>query len=184
MIVDNSLSFNTNWQTPQAITTVTVDSTTVIDITGAGSGNAPTMINGYNQANTAIGVDIGQGDGMAIPYVVCCVTTAFVSAGAATLQIVLQGAPDNGSYSPGTWTTYFTSTVFTTAQLAAGQMLFFQVPPRPLSGQPGTALPRFYKLSYTVASATFSAGKFNSGILLNPPNGLVSTLYNSNFQSV
>lgn len=184
MITDNSLSFNTNWQTPQAITTVTVDSASVIDVTGAGSGNAPTMIGGYPATNTAIGVDIGQGDGMAIPWVVVTVNTTFVSAGNATLQVFLQAAPDNGSYSPGTWTTLYESAVFTTAQLTTAETLMFQVPPRALTGQPGEALPRFYKLSYTVASATFSAGKVNAGIVLNPPNGLVNTLYPSNFIAV
>lgn len=184
MITDNKLSFNTNWSSPQSITTVTVDSTTVIDVTGAGSGNSPAMIGGYPSTNTNIGVDIGQGDGMAIPHVVIIVSTAFVSAGAATLQFVLQAAPDNGSYSPGTWTTLYISRVFTTAQLTAGQMLMFPCPPRAIGGQPGEAIPRFYKLSYTVASATFSAGAVNAGILLNPPNNLVSTLYNSNFLAV
>jgi len=185
MITDNSLSFNTSWATAQSIT-ATADSSTVIDITGAGSGNAPAMINGTGATgNTAIGVDIGQGDGMAIPYVVMSVNTAFVSAGNATLQVFLQAAPDNGSFSPGTWTTLYESGIFTTTNLAtAGQTLMFQVPPRALSGQPGEALPRFYKLSYTVASSTFSAGKVVAGIVINPPAYLVQTLYPSNFTSV
>ncbi len=49
MFVDNTLSFNTNWSTTQTITT-TADSASVIDITGAGSGNAPAMINGFPAA--------------------------------------------------------------------------------------------------------------------------------------
>lgn len=183
MIVDNSLSFNTNWQTPQSLTS-TVDSSSVVDVTGAGSGNAPSMIGGYPATNTSIGTDIGQGDGIAIPWVVMTINTTFVSAGAATLQVFLQAAPDNGSYSPGTWTTLYESAIFTTAQLTTNQTLMFQVPPRALTGQPGEALPRFYKLSYTVASSTFSAGKVVAGILLNPPNGLVNTLYPNNFQSL
>ena len=186
MYVDNSLSFNTNWTTTQAITS-TVDSSTVIDVTGAGSGNQPTMSNGINSTgypNNAIGFDIGQGDGIAIPWVVMTINTTFVSAGNATLQVFLQAAPDNGSYSPGTWTTLYESGVFTTAQLTTAETLMFQVPPRAITGQPGEALPRFYKLSYTVASSTFSAGKVVSGIVLNPPNGLVNTLYPSNFVSV
>lgn len=182
MFVDNSLSFNTSWQAPQAIT-ASAASTTVVDITGAGSGNAPAMIGGYPATNNAIGVDIGQGDGMAIPYVVMNVTTAFVTANGGVLTIALQAAPDNGSYSPGTYTTLFQSLAFTAAQLAQGQTLMFQVPPRALSGQPGEALPRFYRLNYTVGTGVFSAGAVNAGIVLNPPNGLVSTLYPNNYVS-
>lgn len=183
MITDNGLTFNTSWSSSQTITS-SVTSTTVVDITGAGVGTAPSMINGPGAANTAVGVDIGQGDGMAIPYVYVTVKTAFVSAGGALMTVTLQAAPDNGSYSEGTYTTLYTSVAFTAAQLAAGQTLMFQVPPRALTGQPGEALPRFYRLSYTVSSSTFSAGAVNAGIVLNPPNGLVNTQYNSNFTAV
>ena len=190
MITDNGLTFNSSWSSSQTITS-TVASTSVVDITGAGSGNVPNMIGGWNPSETSgtassayLGADIGQGDGIAIPYVAMFVSQAFVSAGGATFQVSLLAAPDNGSGSPGTYTQLYQSLAFSSASLTAGQTLLFQVPPRAISGQPGEALPRFYKLSYTVASSTFSAGTVNAGIVLNPPNGLVNTLYNNNFVSV
>lgn len=182
MFADNSLTFNTSWTSSQTITS-SVTSTSIVDITGAGSGNAPSMI-GAGGLNTAMGVDIGQGDGMAIPYVYMDVVTAFVSAGGALMTVSLQAAPDNGSYSPGTYTTLYTSVAFTAANLSAAQNLIFQVPPRAIMGQPGEALPRFYRLSYTVTSSTFSAGAVNAGIMLNPPAGLTNTLYGSNITAL
>lgn len=180
MFVDTSLAF-ASYTTPVAIT-ATKDSS-VVDLTGAGVGNAPAMIGG-DGANTAIGFDIGQGDGMAIPYLYLTVTTAFVSAANAQMTVTLSGAPDSGTYTEGTYTAYYVSPTFSAATLIAKQQLIVPVPPRPLSGQPGTALPRFYKLTYTVSSSTFSAGAVSAGLVINPPAGLVNTLYPSNFTAV
>lgn len=181
MFLDNSLSFNTNVASVQAVT-ATAASTTVIDITGAGVGVAPAMINGYPQTNTSIGVDYGVGDGMAIPYVVIVITATTTVTG--TLTIALQAAPDNGSYSPSTYTTLFTSNALTGAtQLYVGSVLYFQVPPTLASM--GEALPRFYRLNYTVGS-TISLS-LNAFMTLNPPSfagvkaGILGGQYNSNF---
>ena len=185
MFLDSALCFGTNLTTPQNVT-ATADSVSIIDVTGAGSGNAPAMINGYGQANTAIGVDYGVGDGMAIPYVVVVITAVTTVTG--TLVITLSAAPDNGSYSPGTYTVIFTSTGLTgSTVLYVGSVLYFQVPPT-LAAM-GEALPRFYKLTYTVASGSISL-KANSFMTLNPPSfagtkaGLLGGQYNSNFISV
>jgi hypothetical protein len=184
MFGDNSLSFNTNLSSTQAIT-ATAASTTVIDVTGAGAGNAPNQINGYGQANTAIGVDYGTGDGMATPYVVVLVTAVTTVTG--TLTIALQAAPDNGSYSAGTYTSIFTSAALTGAtQLYAGAVLYFQVPPT-LAAM-GEALPRFYRLNYTVGSSISLS--VNAFMTLNAPSfagtkaGLLGGQYNSNFVAV
>lgn len=176
MFTDISIQFSS----AQAIT-VTANATNLYDVTGAGSGTAPTMIGGNAGV---IGMDIGAGEGVAVPYLVMVVTTAFVSAGGATMQVTLQSAPDNGSNVAGTYTVLYTSAVFTVANLALGETLVVPVPPRPLSGQPGTALPRFYQVVYTVATSTFSAGKVTTGLLLNPPTSLTGTLYPNNYISV
>lgn len=181
MFVDTSLAFS-SYSTPQAITS-TADSNLIVDVTGAGSTNAPSMI-GSGGLLTALGVDIGQGDGMAIPYVYLTVTTAFTAGATPTLQVSLKAAPDNGSYSPGTYTTIYTGPAYTGTQLVAGLQIIFPVPPRALSGAPGEAIPRFYKLTYTVASGPFGAGAIAGGIVLNPPAGLVNTQYGSNFTAV
>ena len=46
MFLDNTLSFNTTIGTVQTVT-ATADSQVVLDVTGAGSGKAPAMINGF-----------------------------------------------------------------------------------------------------------------------------------------
>lgn len=174
MFTDNTLSFNTNWQTTQAITT-TANSATVVDLTGAGSGNAPAMIGSFPAVNTAMGYDIGFGDGVAYPYLVINVVTAG-GANSNTLTISLQSAPDNGSYSPGTWTTCLQSEAILDSTLTAGLTLIFPVPPRGV----GAALPRFYRLIYT-ASATLTPLAVSAGILLNPPSQLMAGAYSANY---
>lgn len=185
MFADNSLTFNTNLTSTQTVT-ATADSTSIIDVTGAGSGNAPAMINGFPATNTAIGVDYGVGDGMAVPYVVVIVTAVTTVTG--TLNVTLAAAPDNGSYSPGTYTNIFVSGPLTgTTQLYAGAVLYFPVPPT--TAAMGEALPRFYKLIYTVVSGSISI-KTNSFITLNPPSfagtkaGLLGGQYANNFIAV
>ena len=164
----------------QAITS-TAASTSIYDVTGAGSGNAPNMIGGITSTGAAlIGFDIGDGDGFAIPEVHCNVTTAFVSGGGATLQILLQAAPDNGSNAPGTYVTIFESAVLTVAQLTAGARVQFQIPEVPPTTF-GEAQPRFYRLDYVVGTSTFSAGNLSANIVLNPSNGTKLGNYPSNF---
>lgn len=183
MMLDGKLTFNTTFGTADAIgASGSGNFPTVIDLTGVGSGNAPTMIGGYPATNTAIGADIGQGDGMAIPYLYVVVTVTFTTL--TSLVLLLEAAPDGGSYSPGAYTTIFQSEAIPVASLTAGAYFQVQVPPRALSGQPGEALPRFYRLAYTVNGSEAGAGSMLAGFTINPFNGLVNTLYPENFQSV
>lgn len=176
MFVDNALSFNGGWATPQAIT-VTADSSSIVDITGAGSGNAPTMIGGYPASNTSIGADWGAGEGVSVPYVYITVTTAGTTSN--TLTVSLNAAPDNGSYSPGTYTQLYASTAFTGSTLVKGAVLLFPVPPRLQTTAYGEVLPRFYKLTYTCSgSLTVSVA---AGMVINPPTSLTALQYQNNF---
>jgi hypothetical protein len=164
----------------QAITS-TAASTNIYDVTGAGSGNAPNMIGGVTSSgNALIGFDIGAGDGIAIPEVFVDVTTAFTTGDAATLTISLQAAPDNGSNAPGTYVTLSSTAVLTAAQLTANASFQFQVPPVPKTTF-GQAMPRFYRLNYTVGTGTFSAGALNANIVLNPSQATKIQNYPSNF---
>lgn len=179
--MDNTLSFNTSWTSSQAVS-ATAASTTIVDITGAGSGNAPAMINGFPASNTAIGEDYGAGDGVAIPYLYLTVVTAGTGAGTCTIQI--QAAPDNGSYSPDTYYTIYQSAAFVGTTLKKGTVILVPLPPVPnnadnTSGGIDDKLPRFYRLNYVVAS-TFTC-TFNAGLMLNPPSSLLSIQYNNNF---
>lgn len=176
MFLDNSLCFNGSWATPTAAITGTVDGTTVLDITGAGSGNAPAMINGFPATNTAIGEDWGAGDGLAFPYIYVAVNTT--GTGSGTVTISVSAAPDNGSYGQGSYTQLYASNALVGTNLIAGRYLIVPLPPTEYSF--GEALPRFYKITYTV-SGTVGAVKFNSGIVLNPQESLLSGQYANNF---
>lgn len=179
MFLDNSLSFGAGWSTPTAAITATVDGTNIVDVTGAGSGNAPAMINGFPSSNTAIGYDIGAGDGEVRPVLYVTVTTT--GTGSGTVVFSVSAAPDDGSYGQGTYTQLYQSKTFVGTTLVAGRYL---VAPIPLTLWPfGEALPRFYKITYTV-SGTVGAVKFLSGIVLNPQSSTLSGQYNNNFLAV
>jgi len=176
MFVDNSLAFS-SWSTGQQVTTTAAS--TVVDLTGAGTGNAPAMINGFPATNTAIGYDIGAGDGEAIPYLFLAVKAKGTNSG--TITIALQAAPDNGSYSPGSYTTLYTTPAITANTLVAGNYLLVPIPPT-LFNFPSEALPRFYRLNYTVVGTVDLT--FSAGIVLNPPSTLLLGKYNNNFAVV
>lgn len=178
MFLDNSLSFNGGWNTPSAAITATVDGTTIYDVTGAGSGNAPAMINGFPSLNTAIGEDVGAGDGLFVPYFAVIVNTT--GTGTGTVTFSLSAAPDNGSYSPGTYYTLLSSDAYVGTNLVAGTVLLFAVPPIPEGLGTPKALPRFYKSTYTV-SGTVGALKVVSGLVTNPATLLLAGRYNNNF---
>jgi len=177
MFMDAKLTFNSAFGTPQAIS-ATADSAGIIDITGAGSGNAPAMINGFPATNTSIGEDYGAGDGVAIPHVYVNVTTA--GTGAGTVAISVAAAPDNGSYGQGTYTTLVSTPGLVGTTLVLGSIIDIQLPP--IRYTLGEALPRFYKLIYTVTgSATVSV---LANLVLNPQQSLESGLYSNNYIAV
>lgn len=158
----------------QAITT-TAASTNVFDVTGAGSGNAPTMT-GAQGLNTKLGSDMGVGQSNAQPGVWFIVTTA--GTGAGTISFGIQAAPDNGSYSPGTYTVLTTSQAFVGTALTLGLNFWLPIPPVPSNY---SGLPRFYEAEYTVAStATVSIDAF---LMMNPPDVKSVQEYGNNLQS-
>lgn len=173
MFLDGKLTFNTSIGTAQAITT-TADSS-IIDVTGAGVGNAPAMINGFPATNTAIGSDYGAGDGIAIPHVYISITA--VGSSANTLTVALKAAPDSGTYTEGAYTTLWTTRAIAENTLAVGDILDIQVPP--IQYTIGEKLPRFYKLTYTASAAvTISVLAY---LALNPQQSLLNGQYNNNY---
>ena len=169
---DNSLLLSNAQSLVGAATTVI--STNTYDITGAGSGNAPSMVWG---TTTFAAADVMVGRTM---YAYFTVTTAFSATTALTVRI--QAAPPATGNVPGTWRTIYQSQAFTGAtDLAVAQQLVVPVPPVAMIGD---YLPRFYRFTYNnTSAATFSAGAFTAGILLDAPTGMVSTLYPNNFVS-
>lgn len=153
----------------------TVISTTTYDITGAGSGNAPSMIWG---TSTFLQADVMVGRPM---YIYATVTTAF-SAGASTLSVIVEAAPPATGNVPGTWVTLYQSAAFTGTQLTATAQIVAPIPPLALI-KAAENMPRFYRFRYAGSTATFSAGSLTAGILLDTPTGMVSTLYPNNYAS-
>lgn len=157
--------------------TATAASTNLYDVTGAGAGNAPAMT-GANGVNTAIGIDVGAGlGGVAQPQVLVTISATTTVTG--TLTIALQGAPDNGSYSPGTYYTLDATAALTGAtQLFAGTQLVLDFNPVPQ----GFALPRFYRLNYTVTGSISLV--LSANITTGAPTSRVITQYGSNFPTL
>src|SRR5438445_217254 len=143
MILDSLLMFSTP-ASPQAIT-VTAASTNIIDLLNPR--------------------DLGIGDDPALKLAIF-VTTAFTAAGAATLVVQFQGAPDNGSGAPGAYVTYAESRAYALADLAVGKKLLpIDVPHRDPSLV--VTFPRFYQLNYVVATGPMTAGAIVAGIVID-----------------
>ncbi len=175
MMLDAQLTFNSTFGTATGISSTGTG--TVIDLTGAGSGNLPTrMIGGVNggtlSSNTAIGADIGYGDGEAIPYLYIISTAA--GTGAGTVTFYLESAPDNGSGSPGTYTKLWTGASLTGSLVTAGKIYQLPVPPGPVQ-----APPRFYQLGWTVSST--ASVTVLAGLTINPDSYAIGQQYPANY---
>lgn len=153
MILDAFLQFDN--AVSLAIAAGTQASTNVIDF-GIASG-IPSSANGGGAR------DMGIGDDPSLKMVVL-VGTSFTSGGAGTLSVSLQGASDNGSGAPGSYSTWWTSPTYALATLNAGSQLMNIDFPRPPDG---IAVPRFVRLLYTVGTATMTAGTVSSYIVLD-----------------
>lgn len=161
----------------QAIT-ATAASTTIYDVFGAGSGNAVNQV--FGQGVTNPGADIGLGDGLAVPVAFFTIGTTFLTL--TSLTIAVQAAASS-SNSPGSYVTLSQTAAIPAASLVAGATIILPIPPfAPI--EPGETVPRFYRFNYTVAGSNATAGTITGVILLNPPAGLVGTLYPNNFTSV
>lgn len=145
----------------QAITT-SAASTNIFDVTGAGSGNAPNMIGNAGLA-TNLGTDLGQGQNNAHPGVLFTVTTT--GTGTGTVSFGIEAAPDNGSYSPGTYTRLTTSAAAVGTTLVAGGQVYLPLPPVPSNY---TGLPRFYRAYYDQTGN--GAVSVTATLLMNPPS--------------
>jgi hypothetical protein len=93
-------------------------------------------------------------------------------AGGTNVTISLQGSPDNSTY-----TVYAQSPAITLAQFNSVGLFFpIDIPRRPY---PTLALPRYFKLTYTV-SGTFTAGAVQAYLLLNRDDVVY---YSSNYNN-
>jgi hypothetical protein len=148
MILDGLLQFSA--AAGDAPTTSGV-STNIIDLHLVG---IPVLASGQGAR------DIGIGDDPAMKLLVL-VTTAFT--GLTSLQVSLQGAPDNGAGAPAAFVTWYSSPVVVLANLVVGNRLLDMDMPRPPPGQP---IPRFLQLAYTIAGSG-TGGVVKSWIVLD-----------------
>ena len=132
-------------------TTGTQSSTNSIDLHMAG---IPVL------ANLQGARDIGIGDDPALKLSVI-VTVAFTVG--TSLQVNLQGATDNGSGAAAAFVTWYSTPVYTEAQLVVGAQLLPMDVPRPPDG---VAIPRFLQLQW-VSVGTHSTGKVRGNIVLD-----------------
>lgn len=172
MFLDQTLSFNTTVGTAQALT-ATADSAAIVDITGAGVGTLPAIINGFPATNTAVGEDYGAGDGVAVPHVMLTVTTA--GTGTGTYTITVKTAPDSGTGTEGTYTTLVSTVALVGTALLAGTVIDIPLPPL----NSNTTLPRFYKLTYTLVGAATASVQAN--LVLNPAQTATFGKYANNY---
>jgi hypothetical protein len=153
MILDRLLTFTgtssgasagiTSGPQTDAPTTGTQAASNVIDIGLAG---LPASASGGGAR------DLGIGDDPALKLL-AVVTTAFTSG--TSVQLQLQGAPDNGSGAAGSYTTMWTGPVITEANLTVGAQLANIDLPRPV---PGQALPRFFQLNFISVGTHATSG--------------------------
>lgn len=167
MILDALLQFSSAQNLAQVA--AAYPSTNVIDF-GINSG-IPSSANGGGAR------DMGIGDDPALKLLVQVGTLFASAASAGTMTVSLQGADDDGTGAPGAFSTWWTSPVYTTAQLNAGSRLMDIDFPRPPDG---VKVPRFVRLLYTIASATMTTGTINAFIVLDR----IDQMYNSTDNSV
>lgn len=169
MILDALLQFDN--AASVAIAAGTQASTNVIDF-GLGTSANPAI---PSNANGGGARDMGIGDDPALKLLVQ-VSTTFTSGGAGTLSVAIQGAPDNGSGAPGSYTTWWTSPTYALATLVAGARLLNMDFPRPPAG---VAVPRFVRLLYTVGTATMTAGAVSAYLVLDRDDQMYNSTNNA-----
>jgi len=173
MYADATLTFSMGQSLAVSAST---PSATVIDLTGAGEGTPPNLSWGNS---ATFGADLGLGaPGFGALKVVTQINEGLSTTNSATLNVALQGAPDDGSNEPGAWETFAESGPIAADVLGAGGQIVFDYPRRAI----GAALPRFLQLLYQLpASTSFSAGAVTAAIILDPGSEFTTALYPAAF---
>jgi Bbp16-like protein len=168
MILDGLLTFTgssngatgtiANGPQTDAPTTGTQDSSNIIDL---GLLGIPTSANGGGAR------DMGIGDKPSLKLS-ALVTAAFT--GGTSLAVQLQGAPDNGSGAPGSWTVMWASpAAVLEAALVQGAQLANVDVPRVIFEQ---VLPRFLKMTF-VSVGTHTAGSVEAQIVIDRDDQII-----------
>lgn len=110
--------------------------------------------------------DIGIGDRPMLKLFAIAIA-AFT--GGTSIQLELDGAPDNGAGAPGTFTPMWNSEVIVEANLTQGTQLANIDVPRTVPGQP---LPRFLRMR-TISVGTHGAGSLQANIVIDRDDQIV-----------
>ncbi|MGH7240172.1 MAG: hypothetical protein ACREHG_08955 [Candidatus Saccharimonadales bacterium] len=161
MILDGLLTFTgtsngatgtiANGAQTDAPTTGTQDASNIIDLGVVG---LPPFASGGGAR------DIGVGDAPSLKLS-AIVTTAFASG--TSLQIELQGAPDNGSGAPGGYTAMFLGPTLAEVNLIQGAQLANADVPRVIFEQ---VVPRFLKMTF-ISVGTHTTGAVEAQIVID-----------------
>jgi len=161
MILDSALQFTgfpatgglvvtgTNYDLP---TTGTQNSSNIIDLHMSG---IPIL------ANLQGARDISVGDSPSLKLLIQVVNAIL---NGTTLQVALQGAPDNGSGQPGSYVDWWTSPVYPEASLVTGARLYDMDMPRPPQG---VGIPRFLRLKYVSTGTHSGTGALGGWIVID-----------------
>jgi hypothetical protein len=170
MILDGLLTFTgtsngatggiTSGAQTDAPTTGTQIASNILDL-GVTSG-IPSSANGGGAR------DLGIGDRPSLKLSAIC-PVAFT--GGTSLQLEIDGAPDNGSGAPGSYTVMWQSQAIAEAQLVAGMQLSNIDIPRPV---PGQVMPRFLRMRF-ISVGTHSAGTIECQIVLDRDDQITGT---------
>lgn len=172
MIMDAQLLFTgnaTGGATPAYVDLITTtgNSTNIIDLHIAAPPGVPVLAN--NQGAR----DMGIGDDPALKVLVQCCSTF---AGGTSLIVGFQGSPDNGSGAPAGFVTWYqNAAAVVLANLLPGVRLMDIDVPRPI---PGTQVPRFLRLAYTVV------GTFTNGGAVTNSSWLLGTIVLDRFDQM
>ena len=171
MILDGLLTFTgtgngssggiTASQWTDAPTTGTQDASTILDL-GLTGGIPASAVNGGGAR------DLGIGDKPSLKLSATC-TVAF--SGGTSLQVELQGAPDAGSNTPGSYTVMWLGPVFAEATMVAGCQLANVDLPRVIFEQ---VLPRYLKLTF-ISVGTHSLGQVEAQIVIDRDDQIIGT---------
>lgn len=139
---------------------------------GSASAMFDTPTTGTQQSTNVLDLvnarDLGIGDDPSLELLIQILVTFTVGT---SLQVQLQGAPDNGSGSPGTYVTMLDSGAIAEASLLAGRYILATTVPRILLPTPtgpssAMALPRFLRLQY-ITVGTHSTGTLVGFIVID-----------------
>lgn len=158
MILDRLLQFSSNQTVGTTQTTVPSSDTIDFGLGVAANPQIPTPAQGGGVR------DMGIGDAPALKLLVQMSEGLGSSTPGVTLQVLLQGAPDDGTGAPDSFVTWWSSPAYTAAEAVAGARLLDMDFPRPPAGDP---VPRFVRLAYVLAAQNPNAGLINASIVID-----------------